>query len=116
MKNLTVLCMVFWICVFFFQCSTSEIEPFVPEPEVKTYEKDVKLVIQNSCATTNCHDAVDPSAGLPLTTYDEVRNATENGSLISRINDGNNPMPPTGRDLSIVALIDNWKTNGYLEN
>ncbi|WGH74324.1 hypothetical protein P8625_09365 [Tenacibaculum tangerinum] len=88
-----------------------------PTPVTKTtYDKDVKTAINNSCATSNCHDATAPTGGLPLTNYTQVKNAAQNGNLITRINSNTNPMPPTGKDQSIINLINNWKNDGYLEN
>lgn len=108
----------------FAQCSSSEIEaeatppppPPPPTSSTITYSKDVRTVINNSCATSACHDATAPSAGLPLTNYTQVRNAAENGNMIARINSSSNPMPPSGKNNAIAALINQWRDDGYLEN
>jgi len=99
-------------------CSSSEVpaeDPIDPSTKI-TYEKDVKSIINSSCATAACHDNVSPTAGLSLTTYDLVRNAAENGNLFGRINSTTNFMPPTGQLPSPTrSIITKWKDDGYLE-
>ncbi|CAM1342558.1 hypothetical protein [Tenacibaculum amylolyticum] len=117
LKLFSLLCISFSI----FSCSTSEVpaeEEPTPNPTEKiTYEKDVKNIINNSCATAACHDNTNPTAGLSLTTYVQVRAAAENGNLFGRINNASNPMPPTGLlPTSNRNIIDQWRTDGYLEN
>lgn len=123
MKFLRIYLLTIISSMIFIQCSSAtmggedEITPPPPPPNSKTtYEKDVKTVINNSCATSSCHDATAPSANLPLTNFTQVKNAALNGNLIGRINSSTSPMPPTGKNNSIVTLIDNWKNDGYLEN
>lgn len=99
-------------------CSSSEVpadETPIDTTGKITYEKDVKNIISSSCATTACHDNVDPRAGLSLTSYTLIKNAAENGDFIGRIN--NNSMPPSA-PLSDPRknIINQWKADGYLEN
>ncbi|WP_442267715.1 hypothetical protein ACSIGC_08630 [Tenacibaculum sp. ZS6-P6] len=100
-------------------CSTSEVpsdETPIDPVEKITYEKDVKGIINSSCATTNCHDAVNPTAGLALTNFNNVRNAAENGNLFGRINNSASPMPPSGLlPSSTRNIISQWRADGYLE-
>ncbi len=122
MKDLRISLLLFGLVTLFVACSTSEIEaeatppPPPPTSSTTTYNKDVRTVINNSCATSACHDATAPSAGLPLTNYTQVRNAAENGNMIARINSSSNPMPPSGKNNAIVTLINEWRNDGYLEN
>ncbi|SED20049.1 hypothetical protein SAMN04489761_4598 [Tenacibaculum sp. MAR_2009_124] len=121
MKKSTQLILTLTLSLFIFSCSSSEIEdpdvtPVDPPAEKTTYDKDVKTLINNSCATSACHDANAPQAGLPLTNYTQVKNAAENGNLITRINSSSNPMPPTGQNNTVISIIDQWKNDGYLEN
>ncbi|CAM1361031.1 conserved exported hypothetical protein [Tenacibaculum litopenaei] len=120
MKNVTKSLFVLSVSLFFFNCSSSEVTPPdnnpTPTATKTTYDKDVKTLINNSCATSACHDAVSPQAGLPLTNYTQVKNAAQNGNLIARINSSSNPMPPSGQNSTVVAIIAKWKTDGYLEN
>ena len=100
-------------------CSTSEVpldELPIDPIEPVTYEKDVKNIINSSCATANCHDDISPAVGLALTSYNLVRNAALNGNLFGRINNTASPMPPTGLlPLSTRQLIGRWADDGYLE-
>ncbi|CAL2102779.1 conserved exported protein of unknown function [Tenacibaculum sp. 190130A14a] len=121
MRTKSLLFLAFSICISLTSCSSdsdaSPSGPVNPTPTAKTtYDKDVKTVINSSCATASCHDAVAPTGGLPLTNFTQVKNAAQNGNLIARINSSSNPMPPTGRVQSIINLINNWKDDGYLEN
>ncbi len=101
-----------------FSCTTAEI-PLEknPTPITQTvkYTTDVKPIIDNYCLS--CHGAVNPNAGLSLVTYQQVRNSTQNGNLIARINDQVNPMPQ-GQLMSVEkrAIIAKWREDGYLEN
>ena len=80
-----------------------------------SYQTDISPIITSRCI--NCHSGNAPQGGLLLQTYDQVRNATENGILIQRINDPADPMPATGlMPASTRALFDQWVANGYLEN
>jgi len=86
-----------------------------PPEAIAVYNPDVKSLMSDYCIT--CHSTSSASAGLKLDNYQDVRAAVENGNLISRINDVNQIMPPSGlmakeeRDL-IVA----WKNAGYPRN
>lgn len=101
-----------------FSCTTAEIpldEEVGPIDEVITYVGDVKAIIDNNCTT--CHGTVSPQAGLSLVTYQQVRNAAENGNLIPRMNNATNPMPPSGvLPAATRAIIDAWANDGFPEN
>ncbi len=79
------------------------------------YNPDVQNIMFNHCTT--CHGGSNPSAGLDLTTYRNVRQSTEQGSLNQRMNDAANPMPQSGllppEERQIIAK---WIQDGFLEN
>ena len=80
-----------------------------------TYDEHVAPIINNYCIT--CHGGTAPSANLWLTNYNEVKDATQHGNLISRINSSSSPMPPSGLiTQSNRAIIQEWVDDGYLEN
>ncbi|TCI93534.1 hypothetical protein [Tenacibaculum sp. M341] len=121
--------LAFATVLFLSSCSSSEVPAADDEnpddgtggttdPIAKvTYEKDVKGIINSSCATTSCHDSTSPAANLNLTTYTLVRNEAENGNLLGRVNSTSNFMPPSGPlPSSTRAILDKWKDDGFLEN
>lgn len=98
-------------------------EGFIPEDITTTpptggpitYETHISIVMSTNC--TSCHGGSNPQGNLLLETYNQVRNSAENGTLIQRINDVANPMPPAGlMPASTRTLLDEWVQNGYLEN
>jgi mono/diheme cytochrome c family protein len=99
-------------------CTTTEIpldEVSDPIIELVTYTGDVKAIIDNNCI--GCHGTTNPSAGLSLVTYQQVRNSAENGNLIARMNNPTNPMTQGGLlSANTRAIIDAWADDGFLEN
>jgi len=77
-----------------------------------TYVANVKPVIDANC--TGCHNGgTFPS----LTNYTEVKDATQNGRLLCRI-DGScgSIMPPSGQMPSgTISMINLWAKQGYKE-
>lgn len=92
-----------------------EIDPTLPTGDTITYETHISTVMTSNCIS--CHGGSNPQGNLVLENYNQVRNSAENGTLIQRINDVANPMPPAGlMPASTRALLDEWVQNGYLEN
>ncbi|CAM1346044.1 hypothetical protein [Tenacibaculum crassostreae] len=122
MKNLKLTLCIFALSAFFISCSSNDDEPTLPvdpnpNPTGKvTYNSNIKTLVDNSCATSSCHDAVNPTGGLPLTNYTQVKGAAETGNLFLFVN--NNSMPPNSGGLSSTnkQLLEKWKNDGYLEN
>ncbi len=115
MKKLLILSTFVFLSVFF-SCSSSSLdEDTDPLNSNKvTYNKTVKLIIDNNCL--NCHSN-PPVNGAPmsLTSYENVKEATENRGLIQRIEDGS--MPSTGDKLTAdqIQEIKDWKTDGFAQ-
>lgn len=104
------------ILLLFSSCTTAILDEGEVEPinETITYEGHVKNIITNYCIT--CHGTVAPSADLDLSTYNALKNATENGNLIQRVNDVANPMPPNGlMPAQTREILNKWVIDGYLE-
>ena len=79
------------------------------------YNPDVASLMNSHCIT--CHGSISPSGGLSLTNYTEVRQSTEFGNLINRMNSTSNPMPPTGiLSSNKRQIMDNWVSAGFPEN
>lgn len=93
------------------------LEPIII-PDLTTYEVDVKPIISANCVT--CHNS-SPNAfsPFPLETYEEVRDKSENGTLLTRIQlpDGD-PfiMPVTGKmPQNLIDIIVAWADDGFVE-
>ena len=80
-----------------------------------TYDSNINNIISSNCI--GCHSGSNPQGNLLLENYTQVRNATENGTLINRINNPANPMPSNGlMSQSLRLHFDLWVNNDYLEN
>lgn len=83
-----------------------------------TYVNDIAPLINQSCATSYCHDSGAPSAGLDLSTYALVKTAfssTGSSSSLGRIKSGNMPKNGTAFTQTQIDLIENWIDNGFIQ-
>ncbi|MFY0674025.1 MAG: c-type cytochrome [Bacteroidia bacterium] len=89
-------------------CSTDE-----PEETNITYAENIESIFSSNCA--GCHESGNNYAPV-FSGYAEVKDRTENGALLDRIQSDTNPMPPAGKMSAenIQAFID-WANDGYLE-
>ncbi len=79
-----------------------------------SWEADIQPIVKDFCTT--CHAGDDPEADLGLTSYALVREATEHGDLLERINDADDPMPEDGLMPShLRRLVRIWSETGYTE-
>jgi hypothetical protein len=104
--------------VTLYSCENSK-EPIIENCDntPRTYNNDVKPIIDANC--TVCHNPNGAFPSILLTTYAEVRNATENGELLPSIKHEPTavPMPSGGNKLSAldIAKIECWVSKGYPE-
>ncbi|MEM7229077.1 MAG: hypothetical protein AAF432_09720 [Planctomycetota bacterium] len=71
----------------------------------------VLAVIADRCTT--CHSSPDPLADLDLTVPEHVRAQALSGRLLERLNDPDDPMPPSGMlPESTRALLEAWVNAG----
>lgn len=115
MKKLLFLTSLFLI-LFVVSCSSdSDDDDIIIDPPTPTitYTNTIKSIMSGNC--TGCHgNPPTNNAPMPLTTYANVKDATENGNLITRIENGT--MPPNGNlTAAQISNIKTWKANGYLE-
>jgi len=108
-----------FLIISFFSCSNDNEDDLMPTPDPITYTNDVKAIIDNNCL--NCH-ADPPTNGAPvsLINYDQVRNSTEIGTLLLRIQaqpGATGAMPAGGPRLSqsLIDVVVQWQQDGYLE-
>ncbi|MBL0314618.1 MAG: hypothetical protein IPP69_02140 [Flavobacteriales bacterium] len=85
-----------------------------------TYTGRIKAIVDQNCATADCHAGTNPSSNIGLETYDQVFDNMENGEFLCTIyqNSGCNPMPKNASKLDACALdaFTKWKERGYPEN
>jgi hypothetical protein len=114
MKKITLLFLFVFITYSFSSCSTATIDEVIIT-ETITFDADVSVIISNNCLP--CHAGTFPSAGLNLEGYSNVRSATENGNVLARINNVSSPMPQSGQmSATLIATIEQWAIDGYIEN
>ncbi len=86
-----------------------------------TYTKDIKAIMDQSCATGGCHDAGTASGSIILETYDQVKDQALNGvCFLTSIKweSGCSTMPQGQAQLSAETIdkIDCWIENNTPEN
>jgi hypothetical protein len=119
MKSLTNL-----LCPFFFfllamltTMSCKNEDP--PKPECTTppttrifYLLDIRDKIDSQCATSACHSGVNPTGGISLQGYGNVKRRADDGSLFGAISHspGYSPMPKDRPKLPncTILLIRGW--------
>lgn len=118
--------MKYFICILSIfsiltSCSDSSPEDLVdndPITQVVTYQADVFPIVQSQCIS--CHNDNFASGNNSYSTYQQFRDATENGNVIDRIiRDFSDPLlMPQGNRLpeASINLILQWEADGYLEN
>jgi uncharacterized membrane protein len=96
----------------------SETQNITDEQRPITYLGNIKAIIDSNCL--GCHSS-PPVNGAPfsLTTYNQVKNIAQSGSLlgtISRQTGESGAMPPAGRiPQTSIDLISQWIDEGLLE-
>lgn len=89
-----------------------------PTPEVIeaptkiTFEANVKSIISQNCF--ECHNGPSARAGVRLENFQQIM--TSGASVLRRMNDANNPMPPSGLlRPELRNIINQWASDGFLE-
>ena len=98
-------------------CTNESSSDLVANPGLNdiTYLSNIKSIIDNNC--TSCH-ATAPINGapMPLTTFNEVKDAVLNRGLIDRISrpQGESGLMPTGARLpqTTIDIILQWQQEG----
>ena len=113
MKAIKISILVLILCCVGFRCDTSTYDEIAGNAEKPTYTANIKSIINNNCL--GCHsDAVGQYP--TMETYVQVRDATNNGNVICRIDDQScgAVMPQSGRMPQInINAIKKWVANGY---
>jgi cytochrome c5 len=81
---------------------------------LKTYNNDVKIIIDNNCVA--CHANGASASFYPLENYAQVKASAESGKLYGRMTDAVNPMPASGiLPGTVTQIIEDWINDGLLE-
>jgi hypothetical protein len=84
-----------------------------------TYTANVKTIMDNSCATAGCHDAISRADGFDLSSYNGVKAGAANSNFMGSMEhkSGVIPMPQGAAKLSDENLktIACWIENGMPE-
>lgn len=119
---ISILSSTFFIVLLTISCSSSSDDDLSPDPdpdpdpdEEITYVDDVQPIIQSNCLS--CHsNPPQNDAPMHLTTYNAVKQAVEDRGLLNRINNSDNPMPPTGlMSQANRDIIEKWEEDGLIQ-
>lgn len=84
-----------------------------------TYEKDVKAILDKSCAYNGCHAGTKPAENIDLSTYAKTKTEAAKSAFLGSIEhaSGYEKMPQGGSKLADadIKTIACWIQNGYLE-
>lgn len=113
MRTLKFCCILLIFSVIGFSCDSATYEEIAGEKSNPTYVVSVKPIITTNCLS--CHSAA--AGQFPtLETYIQVREATETGNVICRIDDQScgTVMPQSGRMPEVnISTIKKWAANGF---
>jgi len=84
-----------------------------------TFTSRIAPLVAQQCAS-GCHEGANPSAGLSLTTYDEIKAIVDNGGFAGSL-DGSNgysimPKGTTGLSTCDKTAVSAWITAGAPNN
>ncbi len=118
MKKVYYLSVIVLIGMVMISCESKTYSDLAGEVANPTYNANVKGIIDNKCIS--CHNASDYQR-VCLETYTQVKDACDapgNKNLICRIQGScGDIMPTSGRMPSVtIKIIEDWKSQGYLEN
>ncbi len=82
---------------------------------VITYTNSIQAIANGSCAISGCHTGVNPTGGITLETYQQMKSIADDGKLGTRVLVQQN-MPPSGPLSSCdLEAIQVWINNGAPE-
>lgn len=93
--------------------------PSAPCDTTSTFSSRIAPLVQQQCAS-GCHEGANPSAGVPLTTYDEIKAIVDNGSFAGSL-DGSNgysimPKGTSGLSTCDINAVNAWIAAGAPNN
>ena len=99
--------------LLFTACSNDSDDVVPPQNNDVTYTNTVRSIMNGNC--TSCHSNPPTNgAPMPLTTFENVKNAVQTRGLITQIE--NLEMPPGGSlSGAQIQAIKDWQTGGFKE-
>jgi hypothetical protein len=82
---------------------------------VYSYADDVEPVIALNCAIGGCHAAGNGTGRVPLTTFDEVKQAVDSYDLKRRVEEGSMPLGGSLAPCDRKAILQ-WVEQGVVNN
>ena len=113
MKNLKIVLLAI-SGLFLFSCESTTIQDVSGVVSNPTYNAHIKPVMTSKC--TSCHSGGNQYPNLE--TYSEVKDASQNGNLLCRLDaQCGNIMPQSGSlPQATITMINKWATNNFPEN
>ncbi len=111
MKKLNVLLLLI-SSLLIVSCESNTYQELTEVVNNPTYEANIKTIMTDNCI--GCHSSGDQYPNLE--TYDEVKDACENGEVICRIEGTCGEIMPTSGPMpeELINQIKLWSTTGYL--
>ena len=106
--------------LLFINCSNDSEDDLINQPQtpqVITFTNDIKSIMDNNCIGCHSNPAIN-GASVPLTDFNNVKNAVLNNNLINRISTTpgqSGAMPFGGPQLpqNLIDLVIQWQTDGF---
>lgn len=115
--KLTVLMMTF--SAMWLSCDKESVDMIDCTGLTPTYTADIKVILDNSCAKSGCHDPLTKSNGYDFSTYNTAMPISQGANFLGAVQhkSGFKPMPMDGPKLSDskVQLLTCWVQNGSPE-
>lgn len=80
-----------------------------------TWANNIQPMVNNSCATSGCHDA-SAAGGYALNTYAGVKTMVDNQRFIKVMEDGTMPKGGAAMDACSINKVRAWINRGALQN
>jgi hypothetical protein len=81
-----------------------------------TWSKDIKVVVDNACATSGCHSNAAAAGAYDLSNYTGVKTMVDNNRFLAVIESGSMPKGAAPLDKCTINKIRSWIAQGALQN
>ncbi len=81
-----------------------------------TWGKDIKVIVDNSCATSGCHNNASAAGGYDLSNYTGVKTMVDNNRFLAVIESGSMPKNASKLDNCTINKVRSWIVKGALQN